>query len=216
MEAAHNNIARTMTSDNRLSLNKTGPLLLILSGPSGVGKDAVFNRMKQLELPYHYAITATTRPIRPTEQDGIDYHFFTKDEFKRKIAEKQLLEWAKVYDNYYGVPKEEVEPALKRGQDVIVKVDVQGAATLKRLFPKAIAIFLMYPSEEELAQRLKHRGSESQKDLDRRLKTVEAEMKSLPFFDYVVVNYKDKLDETAAQIESIIKTQKGKAKQKKR
>lgn len=200
-----------MSTDNRAHLDRTKPLLLILSGPSGVGKDTVFNRMKQLKLPFHYAITATTRPPRPTEQDGENYHFLDKKEFRQKIAQKQLLEWAKVYDNYYGVPKEEVEPALKRGQDVIVKVDVQGTATLKRLFPEAIAIFLMSPSEEELTERLKQRGSESQKDLDHRLRTAEVEMKSLPFFDYVVVNYKDKLDETVAQIENIIKTQKEKA-----
>jgi len=204
-----------MTSDNRASLDRTKPLLLILSGPSGVGKDAVFSRIKQLKLPFHYAVTATTRPPRPMEQDGVDYHFFTKDEFKQKIAQKQLLEWAKVYDNYYGVPKEEVEPPLKSGQDVIVKVDVQGATTLKRLFPEAIAVFLMYPSQEELVQRLRQRGSESQNDLNRRLRTVEREMKSLPLFDYVVVNYRDKLDETVVQIESIIKTQKEKARQKK-
>lgn len=187
---------------------KPKPGLIILSGPSGVGKDAVFSRMKQLGRPFHYATTATTRLPRPTEQNGIDYHFLTPEEFKRKIARNELLEWAEVYGNYYGVPKEEIKPALEEGQDVIVKVDVQGAATLKRLFPEAITIFLMPPSEEELVQRLKQRHSESKADLDRRLKTVQQEMRGLHLFNYVLVNYTDKLDETVAQIENIVAAQK--------
>lgn len=198
------------------SANKAKPLLVILSGPSGVGKDAVFSRMKQLARPFHYPVTATTRPPRPTEQNGVDYHFLSKEEFDQKIAQNQFLEWAEVYGNYYGVPKEEVEPALKRGQDVIVKVDVQGAATLKRLLPEAIAIFLMPPSEEELVQRLEQRHSESQADLHRRLKTVKQEMKSLRLFNYVIVNHTDKLDETVAQIEDIVTAQKLQVEPKKR
>lgn len=182
--------------------------LIILSGPSGVGKDAVFSRVKQLGRSFHYATTVTTRLPRPAEQNGIDYHFLTQQEFKQKIAQNELLEWAEVYGNYYGVPKEEIEPALEEGQDVIVKVDVQGAATLKRLFPEAITIFLMPPSQKELFQRLKQRHSESKADLDRRLKTVQEEMKSLHLFNYVLVNPTDKLDETVAQIENIVAAQK--------
>lgn len=194
-----------MTQD-RASPSK--PLLIILSGPSGVGKDTILTRMKEAGHSFHYAITATTRPPRPQEQNGVDYQFLSKQQFQQKIAQNQLLEWAEVYGNYYGVPKEEVEVPLKRGQDVIVKVDVQGAATIKRLFPEAVAIFLVAPSEEELVQRLKQRHTKSPTDLDQRLKAVQQEMKSLPLFDHVVINRKDKLDESIAQIEAIIAAEK--------
>ena len=194
-----------------MTQDKAKPLFIILSGPSGVGKDAVFSRMKQLQRSFHYATTATTRPLRPAEQNGIDYHFLTEEKFKQKIARNELLEWAKVYRNYYGVPKEEIEPALKKGQDVIVKVDVQGAATLKRLYPEATTIFLMPPSEAELVRRLKQRRSQSRADFELRLETARQEIKSSPFFDYIVINHKDKLDETIAQIEAIITTEKCRA-----
>lgn len=194
-------MTRTRTSPSK-------PLLIILSGPSGVGKDTILIRMKEAGHPFHYAITATTRPPRLQEQNGVDYQFLSKQQFQQKIARNQLLEWAEVYGNYYGVPKEEVETPLKRGQDVIVKVDVQGAATIKRLFPEAVAIFLIVPSEEELVQRLKQRHSKSPPDLDRRLKAVHEEMKRLPFFDHVVINHQDRLDETIAQIEAIIAAEK--------
>ncbi len=197
-------------SPDKLSpfVNEPKPLLIILSGPSGVGKDAVFSQMKQSGHLLHCATTITTRSARPTEQNGIDYHFITAEEFKQKVTRKQLLEWAEVYGNYYGVPKREIEPALERGQDVMVKVDVQGAATLKRLYPEAVAIFLMPPSETELVRRLKQRHSLSEADFDRRLKTAREEIKSLPLFDYVVINHKDRLDHTISQIEAIITAEK--------
>lgn len=198
-----------MTQD-KLSSTGSGskPLLVILSGPSGVGKDAVFSRMKRIQRSFHYAITATTRPPRPAEQNGTDYHFLTSEEFQKKVTRNELLEWAEVYGNYYGVPKEEIEPALKKGESVMVKVDVQGAATLKRLYPEAITIFLMPPSEAELVRRLKLRHSQSQADFERRLKTAREEIKSLPLFDHVVINHRDKLDETISQIEAIVTAEK--------
>ncbi len=204
-----------MTQGKLLSKgNPAKPLLIILSGPSGVGKDAVFSRMKQLHRSFHYAITATTRPPRPKEKNGIDYYFLTNQEFQKKIDQKELVEWAEVYGNYYGVPKEEIEPVLNKGKDVIIKVDVQGAATLKHLYPEAIAIFLMPPSKAELVRRLKLRHSQSKADFKQRLKTAAEEIKNLPLFDYVVINRKNKLDETVAQIEAIITAEKCRVRRK--
>ena len=183
---------------------KTGPLLIVISGPSGVGKDAVITRMKQRRYPFRYVVTATSRPKRPTETDGVHYHFLTEDGFKKLIADKGLIEWAQVYGNYYGVPRSEVEKALKAGKDTVVKVDVQGAATIKELAPEAVFIFLMPSSVEELKRRLRSRNSESSADMERRLARVEEEVTTLPMFDYVVVNHQDRLDEAIERIAAIV------------
>jgi len=187
------------------------PLLIIISGPSGVGKDAALTRMKKAGLPFHYVVTATTRPKRPGEKDGVDYRFLSEDQFHQMTETKQFLEWAKVYGNYYGVPKEEIKEALKRGQDVIVKVDVQGAATIKQILPDAVFIFLIPPSTEDLANRLKRRQSQPSAELNLRLNKAREEMESLSLFDYVVVNYTDKLDLAVSQINAIVTAEKCRA-----
>ncbi len=184
------------------------PLLIIISGPSGVGKDATLTRMKKAEPLFHYVVTATTRPKRPGEKDGVDYRFLSEDQFHQLAETKQLLEWAKVYGNYYGVPKEEIKEALNRGQDVIVKVDVQGASTIKQILPDAVFIFLISPSTEELANRLKRRQSQPSAELNLRLNKAREEMESLSLFDYVVVNYTDKLDLAVSQINAIVTAEK--------
>ena len=188
------------------------PLLIIISGPSGVGKDATLARMKKAGLLFHYVVTATTRPKRPGEKDGVDYRFLPEDQFHQMVETKQFLEWAKVYGNYYGVPREEIKEALKRGQDVIVKVDVQGAATIKQILPDAVFIFLIPPSTEELANRLKRRQSQPSAELNLRLNKAREEMESLSLFDYVVVNYTDKLDLAVSQINAIVTAEKCRAK----
>jgi len=184
------------------------PLFIIISGPSGVGKDAVLARMKELGYPLKYITTLTTRPRRPNERDNIDYHFVSMERFQEMIENNDLLEWAKVYGNWYGVPKEEVKQALDKGQDIIVKVDIQGAATIKKILPQAIFIFLMPPSMEELLVRLKQRHTELPSDLDLRLETAEGEMKQLPLFDYIVVNRWDEIDLAVAGIKAIITAEK--------
>lgn len=190
------------------SIPKFRPILVIISGPSGVGKDAVFSHIRKLGYPFHYVTTATTRKPRTDESDGADYHFLSRDEFKERIAQKKLLEWAEVYGNYYGIPREEIEPLLKKGRDVIVKVDVQGAATISKLFPEAVTIFLMPPSKAELERRLKQRYSESYQELERRLKTASKEIESAHLFRHVIVNYTDKLESTVKQIEKIVAQEK--------
>jgi len=184
------------------------PLLIVISGPSGVGKDTVLAEMKQSRRSLHYVVTATTRPQRPGEKNGLDYHFVSKEQFKRMIDTGQLLEWANVYDNLYGVPKRQVQQALAQGLDVMVKVDVQGAATIKNILPQAVFIFLTPPSLDELERRLKKRRTESSEELKLRMETTRGEMDSLPLFDYVVVNHQDRLDSTIAQIDAIISAEK--------
>ncbi len=182
-------------------------LLFVISGPSGVGKDAVLSRVKEL-LHLYFPITATTRPWRAEERDGVDYHFVSEARFQEMMQHGELLEWARVYGHWYGVPKQGVKEALARGQDVIVKVDVQGAATIKNLLPQAVLIFLTPPSMEELKERLKQRSTESIADLELRIQTAQEEMGKLPLFDYVVVNRKGEVDSAVAQIEAIIAAEK--------
>ena len=184
------------------------PLFVVLSGPSGVGKDAVLTRMKEMDYPLKYITTLTTRPRRPLEKNNVDYHFVSVKRFQQMIENNELLEWANVYDSWYGVPREEAKQALDRGHDVIVKVDVQGAASIKKILPQGIFIFLMPPSMDELLKRLKQRHTESPSELDLRLKTAEEEVKQLSLFDYVVVNRWDEIDLAVSEIEAIITAEK--------
>jgi guanylate kinase len=146
--------------------------------------------------------------MRAREKNGLNYHFLSPKEFQRMIDKDQLLEWANVYGNYYGVPKDEIALALSKGVDTIVKVDVQGAAALKRILPQAVFIFLMPPSLKALEKRLKRRRSESSEDLDLRLATAKQEIKSLPLFDYVVTSRQNELDEVVSQIDDIVAAEK--------
>jgi len=195
---------RTKRSEDRSSF----PLLVVLSGPSGVGKDAVLARMKKLGRPFHYVITTTTRPKRAGEKNGIDYHFISGKEFQQMINRHQFLEWANVYDNYYGVPKNEIRVALDKGVDTIVKVDVQGAATIKEIVPEAVFVFLMPPSLQELEQRLRSRHSESTTGLALRLEKAKEEIESLPLFDFVITSRQNQVDEVVFQIDAIVTAEK--------
>jgi len=183
---------------------RSSPLLVVLSGPSGTGKDAILSRLKESGYPAQFVTTVTTRPKRAREKDGVDYRFISPERFQEMLEAKQFLEYAEVYGNRYGVPREPVSQALEQGKDVILKVDCQGAATIKKLLPQAVFIFVVPPSMEELTARLRGRRTESDFDCDLRLKTAEAEMKQLPLFDYVVVSQQGKIDLAVLAIEAII------------
>jgi len=183
---------------------KSGPLLVVLSGPSGTGKDAILSRLKKSGYPAQFITTVTTRPKRTQEKDGVDYRFISAERFQKMLEGKQFLEYAQVYGNRYGVPKEPVSKALEQGKDVILKVDCQGAATIKKMVPQAVFIFVVPPSMEELTARLKGRRTESDFDCDLRLKTAAEEMKQLPLFDYVVVSQQGQIDLAVLAIEAII------------
>ena len=184
------------------------PLLIVLSGLSGVGKDAVLTQMKSSGCPLEYIITVTTRPQLTEEQDAIDYHFVSTERFQEMIRCNELLEWANVYGNWYGVPRQPVKQALDKGRDTIVKIDVQGAATFKKILPQAVFIFLMPSSIEELITRLNQRHTEVPLDLALRIKTTDEEIKQLPLFDYIVINRQAELDLAVMDIKAIINAEK--------
>jgi guanylate kinase len=180
------------------------PLVVVLSGPSGVGKDAVLSRMKQLGSPYHFTVTATTRTIRPGETDLVDYIFVSKETFSRMADADGLLESANVYGNMYGIPRDQVTKALEAGQNVVVKIDVQGAATIRKILPDALFIFLAAPEISDVASRLKRRMTETPEALQRRLDTALKEMEEATRFDFIVYNREGRIDDAAREIGSII------------
>jgi guanylate kinase len=190
------------------SIGKPRPLLVVLSGPSGVGKDATLQMLKQTNYPFHFVVTATTRPKRPGEVDGVDYHFVSVGEFAEMIEKGELLEYAVVYGDYKGIPKKHVRSALASGKDVIMRIDVQGAATIRKLVPNAVTIFLTAETEEELIRRLQERKTEDPDKLKMRIATARQETKRIFEFDYVVVNRVDELDKTVDQVLSIISAEK--------
>ena len=162
----------------------------------------------------HYVVTVTTRHKRAGEKDGVDYYFVSEARFSEMSQRGELLESAQVYGNWYGTPKEQVRRASSQGQDVIIKTDVQGAATIKRLVPQAVFIFIAPPSLEELEERLRQRNTEDRFDLELRLKTARAEMEQLPSFDYVVVNQQDGVEQAVSCVISIITAEKCRVKQR--
>ena len=183
------------------------PLLIVLSGPSAAGKDAVLRRMKERGLPFHFVVTATTRPKRPDEIDGVDYIFVSQDAFAGMIERDELLEYAIVYNDYKGIPKQQVRDALASGLDVVLRIDVQGAETVRALSPEALLIFLSTRTEEELIARLRQRHTETDEGLKLRIATAIQEMKRVEFFDYLVLNPDLRLDDTVDTILSIIQAE---------
>ncbi len=170
-----------------------------------MGKDAVLAEIGRLGRPYYFTITATTRRMRPGERDGIDYIFLDRREFERMIEAGELLEWAEVHGNLYGVPKSQVVEARDSGLDVIMKIDVQGATTIRRMIPGAALIFLAPPDMSTLERRLRIRNTESESEFRLRLETAREEMKESRLFDHIVVNHDDRIDEAASSIDRIIR-----------
>ena len=191
-----------------MSASDKRPLVLVISGPSGVGKDTVVNRLKESIPAAHFAITATTRPPRPGEREGVDYHFLSEAEYDRLLAEDGFLERASVYSSRYGVPKDEVTSAVEKGRDVIVRVDVQGAATIKKLIPDAVLVFIAPPSAEELERRLRDRSTDDGPDLLLRIETAVAEIAQRDSFDYVIVNANGRLEEAVSGVVDIFASEK--------
>ena len=181
------------------------PVLVLISGPSAVGKDTIARGvMAKRPHEYHFVVTAATREPRVNEVDGHDYHFVSKDEFARMIDEDELLEYAVVYEDYKGVPKREIRDALASGKNAIMRVDVQGAATIRELIPQVITIFLVAPTDEEMVQRLKDRKSETVESINLRVATARKEMKRLAEFDYCVINADGRQDDAIDKVISIV------------
>ncbi len=178
--------------------------MIIISGPSGVGKDSVLRALKNRNLPLHHVVTVNTRKPRPDEIEGVDYFFVTKEIFKEMIRDDELIEYSKVYQDYKGVPKSEVRKAIKTNKDIIFRLDVQGAEKIKALYPHSILIFLTPSSQKDWYKRLGRRRLSKEKDLDMRIKTVQAELKKASIFNYIVINAQNKLSKTIEIIEAII------------
>lgn len=190
--------------DSEFNVHNPQPLLIVISGPSGAGKDTVMQRMQERGLPFHFVVTATTRPKRANETHGKDYWFVSMEEFARMIDEDELIEHAIVYGDYKGIPKKQVREALTSGMDVVMRLDVQGAETVRKLAPQALLIFITTESEEELVHRLETRKTETVDSLAIRIATARKELKRVEAFDYVVVNHDFQLDETVDTIRAII------------
>ena len=197
-------IAVGQTTQSGQSARARRGLLIVISGPSGVGKDLLVARMRAARPGRHYAVTATTRGMRAGELDGVDYHFVGKSRFEDMIGKGELLEWALVYGNYYGVPRAQVEEALAGGRDVVVKIDVQGAATIRGIAPDGVFVFLAPPSREELRRRLMGRGSDRGDALERRLAAADREMSEAVKFDCVVAHGTNRTDEALEEVEACV------------
>ena len=180
-------------------------LLVVISGPSGVGKDVIIEEMvRQNPKDYHFTVTATTRKPRDNELNGVNHYFLSLKEFTSMIDNDELLEWAKVYGNYYGVPKKQVNDALTDGNHVIIRVDVQGAKRIKSIMPESILIFIHPPNFDILRNHLIKRGVNSDKDISIRLAEAKNEIPQSKNFDYSIINEENKLIETVEKIYNII------------
>lgn len=180
-------------------------LLILISGPSGTGKGTICDLLRQKHPEISYSISATTRQPRPGEQDGVNYYFYTKEKFREMIDQGQLLEWAEVYGNFYGTPKQKVLDRLEAGEDILLEIDTQGALNVMKVMPEGLFIFLLPPSLEELAARLKGRGTETEESLHRRLGAAVDEIKLATKYRYVVVN--DKVEDAQETIANIIEAE---------
>jgi len=196
-----------MSDGTGFKIKPRDPLLIVISGPSGAGKDSVMQRMQQRGLEFHFVTTATTRKRRPNEVDGRDYLFVSHQEFARMIEAGEFMEHALVYGDYKGVPKEQVRRALQTGRDVVMRLDVQGAETVRKLVPDALLIFITTDSEEHLISRLRERSTETPEALAVRIATTRQELGRMDAFDYVIVNHDDELDHTVDVVRAIIEAE---------
>jgi guanylate kinase len=204
-----------MSSASGFSRRCVEPLLIVISGPSASGKDTVVQSMKEHGQEFQFVVTATTRERRPGEVHGRDYWFVSKAEFARMVKEGELLEHAKVYGEDKGVPRAQVREALASGRDVVMRLDVQGAETVRRLVPDALLIFITVDSEEEMVKRLQERKTETAEERAVRTATAREELKRAEAFDYVIVNHDDRLEHTVHVVRAIIEAEHHRVRQRK-
>lgn len=181
-------------------------LLIVVSGPSGAGKGTICKAILEKHDDLFISVSATTRQPRAGEVDGVNYHFITKEDFIKRVEQKDFLEYAEVYGNYYGTPKSKVEEMLNSGKNVILEIDIQGALKVKENFKEGVFIFILPPSMEELKQRIIKRGSETPESLMRRFKSAYQEINYISKYNYAVVN--DIVDVAVSKIEGIITAEK--------
>lgn len=181
-------------------------LLLVVSGPSGAGKGTICRSLMAQRPGLQYSVSATTREPRQGEIDGVHYKFVPKDRFEEMIASDELLEWAPVYDNYYGTPKKMVQDSLKAGKDIILEIDIQGALQIKEKFPGAVFVFIVPPSLDELEKRITNRATDSPEVIAKRMKAAVSELSYISQYDYVIIN--DQVDRAVGKLDAIIQAEK--------
>lgn len=186
--------------------NKGRGLLIVISGPSGAGKGTICKSFLKRNPEVAISVSATTRSPRAGEVEGINYYFMSKDDFKKKIQDNDFLEYAEVYDNFYGTPKSNVEELLERGKDVILEIDIQGALKVKENTEEGVFIFILPPSMEELKARIIKRGSETPESLMKRFKSAYKEINFISRYNYAVVN--DEVETAVEKLEAIINAEK--------
>ena len=186
--------------------NRGRGLLIVISGPSGAGKGTICKSFMEKNKDVVLSVSATTRSPRKGEVDGVNYHFMTKEQFKDKIEANDFLEYAEVYDNFYGTPKSNVEELLESGKDVILEIDIQGALKVKENTEDGVFVFILPPSMEELKQRIIKRGSETEESLMKRFKSAYKEINFVSKYNYAVVN--DEIETAVEKLESIITAEK--------
>lgn len=188
-------------------MQKQNGKLFVISGPSGAGKGTIVNAVMDQADPSGTAlsISMTTREPRPGEEDGVNYFFVTKEEFRRQIEAGGFLEYAEVYDHYYGTPKSKVVEKLNQGRDVILEIDIQGALNVKKAFPEGVLIFILPPSMEVLRNRLTGRGTDAPEVIERRLSKTRGELTFIDRYDYGVVN--DDLEEAVETVQAIMRAE---------
>ena len=182
-------------------------LLFVLSAPSGAGKDSVINAALEQGLIFFVVPSVTTRAPRPGESEGNPYHFVSQEQFEQMVSNDELIEYANVHGNWYGQPRQVIQDHLSAGQDVLLKIDVQGAATVRKKVPGAIFVFLVPESLEVLASRLIHRNTETAEELEQRLENARAELAEREWFDYVIINRQGRLAEAVEQLWAIIEAE---------
>lgn len=178
-------------------------LMLVVSGPAGSGKGTVNGRLSKME-GYAFSVSATTRAPRPGEVDGVNYHFISREEFEERIARGDMLEYTSYCGNYYGTPLKEALEVLEQGKNLILEIEVEGAMNVKRLYPEAVLIMLLPPTFAIQEWRLRHRGTETEEVIQRRLARTREEMELLGEYDYVVYNYPDRAEDCVEQIRAIV------------
>jgi len=186
-------------------IEKNKANIYVISGPSAVGKDTIIENLQKLDNNFHFVVTATTRKPRKNEKEGKNHFFYSEKTFKKLIQNNDLIEWAKVYKNYYGVPKSQIFEPLKNNKDVLLRVDVQGAKRIKELIPDVVLIFIKPEKTESLRKRLIERGVNTTTEMSTRLKTAEREIQTSNFFDFIIVNKDGDLQYAVKKVLDIIK-----------
>lgn len=177
--------------------------LVVVSGPSGSGKDTVVSRLMELHPEVEISVSATTRAMRPGEAEGVNYYYLQKEEFERRIAADEILEYTQYCGNYYGTPKQEVDRRIAAGRTVILVIEVEGAGSIKRIYPGATTVFVCPPSMEELEARLRGRGTETEEAIQKRMARAAEEMELAKSYDEKLIN--DRVDDCAEELYKLIK-----------